>query len=312
MPRELPAPFDRAPFAVSAARQAGVTAGRLRSRDLSQPFHGVRVQGAASTLFERCRALVPRMRAGESISHTTAAALWGMPLPLSLANDLVHVTAAARAMRGRGIVGHSEAIAGSVLLDGVPVVPPAQVWRQLSTMMEWPDLVAVGDFLVTGRPFENILPFATADELEATHRASGNRGRARRRSALAHTAGGPFSRPESLSRVLFRLAGLPEGESNAPVSDARGSFLAMPDLGWPAYRVAYEYEGDHHRATRQFRADISRIERLVDHGWIVVKGSADDLFDRPDELVRRVARRLAGRGWSGALRELPRNVRFGR
>ncbi|TBN57284.1 hypothetical protein EYE40_07660 [Glaciihabitans arcticus] len=108
-----------------------------------------------------------------------------------------------------------------------------------------------------------------------------------------------MSRPESLSRLLFDRAGLPEALINTPVYDDRGAFLAMPDESWPEFRVAYEYEGDYHREVGQFRRDLGRVERLIDHDWAVTKASADDLYGAPIALVQRVARRLTRAGWTG-------------
>lgn len=123
---------------------------------------------------------------------------------------------------------------------------------------------------------------------------------------------GPFSRPESLSGILFRMGGLPVGFANREVLDSRGSFLALPDRVWPEYRVAYEYEGEHHRGRAQFRRDVHRVERLLDHGWTVVRATGDDLFDRPLELLERLARRLTVAGWRGSAIELRQFVPFGR
>jgi hypothetical protein len=117
---------------------------------------------------------------------------------------------------------------------------------------------------------------------------------------------GPFSRPESLLRYFVGWAGVPEPEINPSLVDERGSFLAMPDLAWPEFMFATEYEGDHHRGIDQYRRDIRRIEVLIDAGWSVMKVSADDLFDHPGELVARVQRRLAARGWVGPRRDLRR------
>ena len=75
----------------------------------------------------------------------------------------------------------------------------------------------------------------------------------------------------------------------------------MPDLHWPGYRVALEYQGDHHREKKRFRADISRLERLVDGGWLVIQVTAKELYGDPQVIVERVARRLASRGWAGRI-----------
>ena len=68
------------------------------------------------------------------------------------------------------------------------------------------------------------------------------------------------------------------------------------------YRVVGQYEGDHHRSTQQFRGDVRRDERFLDHDWKIVKVTADELFGRPVELAERFGRRLASQGWEGRAR----------
>lgn len=75
----------------------------------------------------------------------------------------------------------------------------------------------------------------------------------------------------------------------------------MPDLRWHRYRTCLEYLGDGHRSISQFRFDVGRNERFLDEEWLVMKVTADDLFDRPRELVARLARRLRSRGWVGTI-----------
>lgn len=309
--------FPSGPFRVSSALAAGVTRGRLRGRDLASPYYGARAPSQPQDTLTRCRAYLPLLRPGNVFSHTTAATLWNMPLPLGIDESLLHVTAPAdvRAPEGRGIRGHAEALAvrNPSLVRGLPVTNAAATWLQLSTMLEWRDLVAVGDYIVTGQPFAKLLPMATLAELQVVSALAGpSRGARARARALAAIGVGPYSRPESLSGLLFTLGGLPTSLINEQVLDKRGSFLALPDRIWPAYRVAYEYEGDTHRTRRRFRSDIRRTERLVDHDWTVVRASADDLFDRPVELLTRVGARLTRAGWAGNVRELRHFALFGR
>ena len=57
-------------------------------------------------------------------------------------------------------------------------------------------------------------------------------------------------------------------------------------------KLAIQYEGDVHRATKKrWRADISRDEVLLDHGWDVIRVTGDDLR-RPEALCHRIAVRL--------------------
>lgn len=305
----LPNGFAAEPFHVRDALAAGVTQRRLRGDDLSAPFYAVRSVGTPSSLDERCAAYLPRMRAGNAFSHVTAAALWGVPLPETTSHTAVHVSCPfpGRAPSGRGVVGHRWRLDGSDvgMIGALPVTSPSITWVQLSASMSWTELVVTADYFVTGRPFDNILPLASLDDLRGAHRAAGDsRGAVARRRALEFASDGPFSRPESQVGILFRLGGLPQPLVNSAVHDSRGSFLALPDAIWEEYRVAFEYEGDHHRRQGQFRRDVQRVERLVDHGWIVVRATARDLYAEPMELLDRVARRLRSRGWGGRRRQL--------
>jgi len=290
-----------------------LTAGQLRSRALQTSFRGVRSIGLdLASLEHRCLAYAARMKPDAAFSSVTAALLWRMPLPLAVGAEPLHVTVPTpgRAPRGDGVIGHRSSWLETTQRMRLRCTSAVSTWCDLASALTVPDLIAVGDYVLTGDPYKDVLPLATVDELRAAvELRTGTAGHRARVSALARIEQGPLSRPESLLRLLVLDAGLPHPLINESVSDERGSFLAMPDLSWPGLKVALEYEGDHHRGTGQFRRDIRRVERLVDYGWIVVKASADDLFDLPGELVARVARRLRSRGWVGRIR-LPRTVQF--
>jgi very-short-patch-repair endonuclease len=76
------------------------------------------------------------------------------------------------------------------------------------------------------------------------------------------------------------------------VVDGDGRFLARVDLGYPAHRVAVEYDGAWHADTDQLRRDRRRLNRLVAAGWAVLHLTAADLRE-PEALVDRVRRLLA-------------------
>jgi hypothetical protein len=301
----LPEPIDRGPFSVREAIALGVTRDRLRSGDLQRVFHGVRATGLdLSLLVDRCRAYSPRMNPAHAFSHLTAAELYRFPLPAGGRSLQLHVTAPSptRAPGGRGIAGHQSRLSQPdvVSLRGLRVVSPAVAWCQITETLGIDDAVAMGDCVVTGSPFQNMLPLATLDELaEASGARSGGWGHRVREAALPLIREGPLSRPESFLRLLLVRAGLPEPQLNAMCFTDAGEQIDMPDLAWMEYKTVAQYEGDHHRAQAQFRRDIRRDERFVDHDWTVVKATADDLFGRPRELVERFARRLRANGWRG-------------
>ncbi len=309
-PREpLPTPFAGRAFSVGAAREAGVSPGRLRGRDLDRPFHGVRSPaGSGATVLERCVALNQRMQPGQFFSHSTAAALWGVPLGSAhTAEAPLHVTALSpvRPPRCRGVVGHEmlPGTAASVMRFGLPVANPALTWLQLAASFDLGDLVAAGDHLVLD-PYlfdpHDPRPFTSITELGALlerHRSPGIRAA---RSALGRIRAGAESRPETLLRLLLVDAGLPEPEVNITLHQADGRFLARVDLVYPAWHVGVEYDGEQHReSTRQYDTDMYRREQLTVAGWDIVYVRSRGLFVTPGDTVRRVRAALERAGWRG-------------
>ena len=308
----LPGRLGEMPFARRAAVASGVPSSRLAARDLGAPFHGVRSAHAPTDIFWRCLEYRQRMRAGDSFSHVTAALLLGAPLPAYLDPSTLHVSApfGTRAPTGRGIVGHQLWALSTAPIEvihqdhvrgelfALPVVPPLTMFAQLAPLVDRHDLVAVGDFLVTGAVA--ILP---SDEMAALSELSGGwRGRASALAAVGDIRRGSRSRAESLLRVQLMQAGLPEPELNVPVLDRDGSEIATPDLRWPRYRTLVEYEGDLHRVSKgKFRSDITRFERYADADWSSLRAHGDDVFGDPNPFIARLARRLRDRGWSSAI-----------
>ena len=278
----------------------------MRRHALQRPFRGVRSYGLdLESLDDRCLAYSARMPSEAAFSHTTAARLWAMPLPAAVADE-IHVTVPIprRAPAVSGVVGHQQRFEQSerFTLRGLTIASPAATWAQLGEILSVEDLIAVGEHISTGNPYERRLPLAEVDDLDAAIsvrlRGPGHRVRL---AAAAEMCEGAFSRPESFVRLLLVRCGLPDPVVNGEVCGERGQFLAMPDLQWPEFKVALEYQGDHHRGQAQFRRDIARIEKLIDAGWLVVQVSASELFGTPEVVVRRAAHRLASRGWSGRI-----------
>ena len=312
-PEPLPQPLlGRVAFSSAEARALGASKGRLEASDLTTPFRGSRMLAvAAPSVRQLAMAYATRMPPGQFFSHATAAVLNGAPLPAAMETDpRLHVATVAGGSRprSRGVVGHvvDASRTGTLIIGGVPMTDAATTWCQLGAMLGVDDLVAVGDFLVTGRrKLGGPPPAATHDTLaRAVELHRGSTGVAVLREALPLLRVGPLSRRESLLRRRIVRAGLPEPEVAFVVRDARlAGFEPTVDLAYPAYRVAIEYEGDHHRAPLQFRRDIRRYERLQDVGWVVIRVSAIDVPDGEsagsEESIERIAARLRRRGWPG-------------
>jgi very-short-patch-repair endonuclease len=89
-------------------------------------------------------------------------------------------------------------------------------------------------------------------------------------------------------------AGLPVPTTQIPVQE-NWRLLGVLDMGWEKYRVAVEYDGDHHRSNRrQYAHDQRRLRKLEALGWIIVRVIAED---KPEDVVRRVKEALRRRGY---------------
>lgn len=298
MKNPLPAHLQHRPFGRQEALDAGVLDGRLRSRTLTRPFHGVRAHEHATSLWALVDAYAQRMPPSQHFSHVTAALIHGFPLHAAVAS-VPHVSAPPTAgfPRARGVTGH-HSDSPVVHVRGLRVSHPVATWCDLATVLSLDDLVAAGDFLITGdEPFSGIPPLSCLEELRGAVRArAGRRGARRLAEALSLVRYGPLSRMETLSRLIIVRDRLPEPSLNFHARNTDGEFVAMVDLAFEQWKVAVEYQGDHHREKQRFRDDITRRERLEDARWSVVCVSADDILRRPQETLARIRRRLRERG----------------
>lgn len=296
-PAQLPEPLRGRGFGIDEARALGVTEGRLRGRDLTRPFYAVRASAQPESVADAVATYASRLRPGDRFSHTTAAALWDVPLPI--VRDGIHVTSRAprNAPRGRGVTGHEDE-GRSVIRHGWPVSSPGRTFIELATELELADLVAAGDALVLEPP--RLDPRDPRPHIELTKlgaRVAEFRGRGARlaRHAMEFVRLGAESRPESLLRVAIVEAGLPEPLVNPEIRDCAGRWLGRVDLAYPDRRLAIEYDGGHHRTPAQFEADWARLERFHLAGWRTIHVRSRGLF------VERAATLGRIRGALGAL-----------
>ncbi|WP_445153515.1 hypothetical protein ACTWLI_08660 [Arthrobacter sp. Hor0625] len=300
-PSELPPHLRHRPFSTAEARAAALGRGRTRARDLVSPCHGVRVAAtAADTLLGRVHALAAVTDA--VVSHLSAAALWGFPLPSGLGADaIVHLTSQPghRAVRRKNVIGHQQFLAPEEIITGAHVrcTSPVRTWFDLANILSLDDLVIAGDFLLRRRQ-----PLCTLSELDAY--LPGRKGKPGSRNAThARTLMRPRtdSPKETELRLLLLRHGLPEPGINVPMFDATGGWIQDPDMSYEREKVALQYDGGHHADPGQRRSDIFRDERARDAGWRVVVLTQWDLTPfRPGmepTAVSRVRAALLERGW---------------
>ncbi len=282
-------------FSVARALQLGITRRRTRASDLVTPFRGVRAQAPPETHAEWCAAYLPRLAPGQFFTHMSAAVLWGFPL--SLDQEMaraVHIGAVPpeNPPQASGAIGHLLPVGSPIrVLRGMPLLNPADTWSYLGTTLNHEQLVTAGDYLVRRKR-----PLATLADLQlvaSTRRRPGIRAV---RTALADVRSKTDSPKETELRLVIVGAGLPEPLVGYTVRDARGDFVATPDLAYERERVAIEYEGKQHFSDpRVYQEDILRYELLEEAGWLVIRVINADLGARRGLLITRIARALARR-----------------
>jgi hypothetical protein len=260
--------------------------------ELARPFHGVRVGGSSGRrdhgVLDRCSDLRVVLPPGCAFSHLTAAQLWGFPLPQRFEDTRLHVlTPGPVPVRRAGVVGWVRGEKWEMSLhQGLPITTPADTWAMLAMMTqdrggrftrEW--LVAVGDFLVSGRrtKWGREPALASLEDLAEAARVHGSRrGAASLGWALPRVRRPVDSPRETLLRLGLVAARLPEPVVQPPIHTAVG--VRHPDLGYLAERVLLEYLGDVHRTDpHTWRKDLTRIQLFEDAGFRTILVGADDI-----------------------------------
>ncbi|WP_448641381.1 DUF559 domain-containing protein [Geodermatophilus sp. URMC 63] len=279
------------PLTRTAARAAG-----LNDRHLQQPgvlhlsrdtYLPVSMAGDARA---RLAAVLLTAPPGAVASHRTAAALWGVEIPLQDRGDhrvdvTVPATGRAESRRDRRI--HRLALEDDEVLrhEGMPVTTPARTWRDLAGVLQPAALLAVTDQML-----RRSVPRA-ALERQLARRPAG-RGCARAREVLPIADSRAESPMESVLRWVVHEARLPAPELQHVVRDGAGGFLGRADLAWPDRRVLVEFDGDVHRERDVFVEDLRRQNRLVAAGWTVLRFTSADVLGRPDEVAAEIRRAL--------------------
>jgi hypothetical protein len=289
-PTPIPDPLKSAPFTLATAREYDIGRGVLRGDRFRHPYRGVYVWHELPedlpTLVDAALLVLPRQALP---SHQTAAALWAAPAPPPVRPSFwVPQWATGLEVEGVDLHRYLDRPARQ-WVDGRLVTSSERTFIDLAADLGLVRLTAVGDFFVRNSHC------TTADLLHATSEP-------RRRHINHAYAAAKLVRPgvdspqETALRVLLELGGCPRPTVNRDVFDEAGGWLARPDLSYPPYKIAIEYDGMHHeRDRRQRRLDVLRNENLAAAGWIVVIVTSEDLR-RPERTLQRVLDALHRRG----------------
>lgn len=220
-------------------------------------------------------------------SHASAGILHGLPIPRRVNDGNLHVATddPNLRIRRRGIVAHRVTDFSRVNVLGHQLIAGPTLFLQLAGQLDVRNLVRIGDAMI-GRwqgP-----PLCSLDQLQS-HFSSRRivKNRATVKSALTLIRPDVDSPMETDLRLWLISAGLPEPEIHPVVHCRLFNASIRPDLGYPAAKLALEYEGEQHRTDQQqWRTDISRVNALVQEGWLVLRVTSGADFQALEAQIR--------------------------
>jgi len=224
-----------------------------------------------------------RLTADHVFSHATAALLWGLPLWRAPQHTSVLVRHSAgrgadrRVVRRVGLPSDDDV----VLRHGLPVTSLDRTMVDCARVLAPLDALVVADAAVRKG--------AARDVALAQMVVARGRGVVQAREIVRLADAGAESPGESATRFVVLRDGLPVPTTQLGVRTRLGSFWT--DLGWPALRLALEYDGrtkytDPEVLVREKR----RHDAMVEAGWTVLRVTKEDLPG--PTLTRRVLRAL--------------------
>lgn len=310
-------------FRTEHAVQAGVHGRRLSQPDLARLLHGVYARAGAEPARagrdahpnelwrirqeRRARALAPVLPPDVFFAGRTAAALWG--LPIFGKDERIEIASLEPDRRiRRPEVQFSRLVPAMVRVvehDGVRLSDPATTWVMLGAKVSLEDMIVLGDAVIREERMPGTArivnaPLASLDDLRAAALVRKRRGGPRAREALPQLSTQSASPGETVLRLRLREWGFGEPVLDYDVWDGAGRLMGCSEIVYPEYRVAMEYEGDHHRVSHaQWQRDIEKYHDYQQHGWLVIRVTATLLHREPEKLRRKVLDALASRGWRG-------------
>ncbi|GHJ46389.1 hypothetical protein Cs7R123_37310 [Catellatospora sp. TT07R-123] len=241
----------------------------------------------------RCHALALDLPEHAGIAGPSAAYLHGVEHAASF-TDPVHliVPAGTRLNQRKEAAVHRMVLGpGEMALQhGLPVTTPLRTSWDIVLWLDLVPAVAVLDALLRDKR-------VTAEQLaELAADRVGRHGAARAAQAFALADGGAQSPQETRLRLGLIRAGLPRPELQHPVQV--GGRLLHPDLSWPRYRVAIEYDGEWHDSPDSFHLDRRRLNLLVGAGWTVLHVTSRRMRTDFAGVVAEVRAALTAADWS--------------
>ncbi|TQR87288.1 hypothetical protein D8S82_07885 [Mycobacterium hodleri] len=275
------------PFIGREALDAGdLTRHQLRSR-FAAVYPGVyvareaqltaRLRAEAAWLWSTRRAVL----AGRSAAALHGAKWIDPRAPAELLHDNRHAPP--------GIRVWADAIADDeiAVIKGMRVTTPARTAVDYACRYQLDQAVAAIDAL------SNATRLKVAEIESIVARSNGRKGIRRARAVLELVDGGSQSPRETWLRLLIVRAGFPPPQTQVPVRNEYGVVIAHLDMGWEDEKIGLEYEGAHHRLSReQFAYDIRKHEQVREAGWRVLRVTS---MDAPATVLTRLSELRASR-----------------
>src|SRR5690625_349622 len=192
--------------------------------------------GMEITAIDRARAAWLWSRRRGVVAGCSAAAVHGSDCvsadrPAELLHDNRHRLPG---LRVRGDALHPDEVED---IDGLPVTTPARTAVDLGCWYPTVEAVAGLDALVRAVKVNDVAVSAIV------RRYAGQRGSASARASLSLSVAGSESQKESWLRVFLIQDRLPRPQTQIPVYVGYWKPFAVLDMGWPAVKVAAEYDG---------------------------------------------------------------------
>lgn len=281
----------RRPFTRADAVRAGVDPKILRTSLYRRIFRGVHISAdVPDSPFVRAEAALVLHPPSAFVSHTTAARLWDLPVPV---DARVHVTVPTDRDRRRRPEIRNHVTTRTPRLArvrGLRVSHPFRMFVELASMLSLVDLVVVGDALVR-------LFACPAERLVEECRTSTDHHAATALRAARYVREEVDSPMETRLRMLIVLAGLPEPVVNHKVRDEHGRVLRRLDLSYPRLRLIVEYDGRQHiERVVNWESDLDRREELDDDEWRILVVTAKGIYRHPERTLARIHKTLKARG----------------
>lgn len=279
-----------------ALRHQLLTPHQLRGKGWLRVLHDVYADSRLDRDHKlKCRAALQRLPPTAVIAGPSAACLYGVRHAADFSDD-VHAIVPTRLGVGpqQGLRIHRTDIdiGDGATVAGMPCTTPARTAWDVAVWFELDRAVSVVDVLLA----QGLVTPAELTAQVGRRVKLARPGSRRAERALALADGRAQSPPESRLRVRLQLAGLPRPVPQFAVPLASGVTL-HPDLAWPRFKVAVEYDGRWHGEPDRLHLDRRRLNQLAAEGWLVLHVTSQRLQHDFAGVVREIKAALVSRGW---------------